>query len=670
MNRIFFAENLIRLRLNFLVCRLLAGALLVAATGTAWAQAPADSARLSRRLHRLGEVRVRAVGPERFAVGSRRYAADSVTLSQYRNGTVAELLQERTPLYIKSYGPGQLASVTMRGTSAQHTAVLWNGLNITLPTLGQNDFALLPVGASTSLTVQPGPAAALYGSGAIGGAVLLATAPDWRPGLRGSVQADAGSFGLRGSSLDVSAAGGAVAVRVAASYRQADNNYPYTTAEFGGPVRRVLTGAALRHQWSLAPEVALRLGAAGQLTASAWLTDTDREVEPAAGVVRNARQYDRSRRFVLGYRHLASARAQWVVRAAWFEDVLNYHDLTILSDSRVRTTQAQAEYTAAVGNRGSLQLGAEVQHFDATFSEYLNPVTTENRAAAFALFRYDPRPGLRLTANLRQAALPQGRPLTPTLGLEWDVWTSGPVDSLTQAPTQSLTAKASSARSYRAPTLNERYYNPGGNPALRPETGLGYEAGLLHRLALSARTTLQTELTGYQQVVDNWVQWTPGPEGFWRPRNLRQVRTQGLEASSALVRRRGAQGFTARAAYSLTRARTSQPTSDDPVPAGQPLPYVPMHTGAISVEYAWRAWRLGATSSFSSYRYTDAAARAYLPGYGLLGGNLSYTLHPVGKAEILLLLQATNLLNHGYESYEGRPAPPRALVGSLRLGWR
>ncbi|MGY3091401.1 vitamin B12 transporter [Hymenobacter sp. UYAg731] len=658
------------LLLNWLavVCGLLAG------TGVAQAQSlravPPDSARLSRRLHRLAEVNVRAVGPERFATGSRHYEADSATLSQYRDGTVAELLQDRTPLYIKSYGPGQLASISIRGTSAQQTAVLWNGLNIMLPTLGQNDFALLPVGANTRLAVQSGPSAALYGSGAIGGAVLLNTAPDWRPGLRGSVQADAGSFGLRGGSAEVSTASTAVAVRVAASYRQALNNYPYTTQEFGGPVRHTLAGAALRHQWSLAPEVALRVGPAGQLTASAWFTDTDREVQPAAtGLNRRAEQFDQSRRLVLSYRHQASARAQWLVRAAAFEDVLNYHDISITSDSRVRTTQGQAEYTAAVGTRGSLRLGAEVQHFSTTFREYASPLTTENRAAAFALFRYDPQPRLRLTANLRQAALPQGNPLTPTAGLEWDVWTNGPaLDSLSYSAAQSLTFKASAARTYRAPTLNERFFNPGGNPNLRPEIGLGYEAGLLHRAQLAPRTTLQTELTGYRQLVDDWVQWTPGPEGYWRPRNLRQVLTQGLEASTALTLRRGAHRLGARAAYTFTQARTRRATPDDPVPVGQPLPYVPTHTGTLSLDYAWHAWRVAAAASATSYRYTDATAQAFLPGYGLLGGSVGYALRLHG-AEALLLLQGTNLLSHAYDSYEGRPAPPRALSVSLRLSW-
>ena len=168
--------------------------------------------------------------------------------------------------------------------------------------------------------------------------------------------------------------------------------------------------------------------------------------------------------------------------------------------------------------------------------------------------------------------------------------------------------------------------------------------------------------------MDNWVQWTPGAEG-WRPRNLRQVLTQGTELSSAFTLLRGQHRLTARAAYGFTQARTSQPTDDDLVPAGQPLAYVSAHTAAFGLDYAWRGWRVGASSSASSYRYTDATARAYLPGYGLLGGNVSYTLHPAKKAEILLLLQATNLLNHAYESYAGRPAPPRAIVVSLRVGW-
>lgn len=656
-------------------------ALLLAGPGAALAQQPrpfptppipSDSARLTGHQHRLPAVQVRAVGPERFAVGSRRLTLDSAALSQFRGGSLADVLQARTPLVLKNYGPGQLATIALRGTSAQHTAVLWNGLNIMLPTLGQNDFALLPVGATTQIAVQPGPAAALYGSGAIGGAVLLDTAPDYRPGWRGSVQADAGSFGLAGGSVEARAATAAVAVRLAASYRQAQNNYPYLLREAQGPVRHFLQNAALRHQWSLSPDLAWRVGAAGELTAAAWLTDTDREIQSGVGVAGSqARERDQSRRLVLGYRRVA-ARRQWAVRGAWFDDVLNYQDGGLLSNSRVQTTQAQAEHTAALGARGSLRLGAEAQHFTAQVDGYGGPAVAENRAAAFALLRYDPRPALRLSANLRQAFLPAGpAPLTPTAGLEWDLLQMQ-ADSITKSPSHQITAKASAARSYRAPTLNERFWRPGGNPALRPEEGVGGEVGLRHRLASRrAETSLETELTAFRQDVDDWVQWLPDAgTGIWSPRNLRRVRSQGLEASTALRRRRGRYAAGVQLAYHYTDARKTQGSSADADPVGVQLAFVPRHQASLSTDHDWRGWHLSGTFSFGSFRYINASGTDFLPATGLLGAALGRTLRGPASTSLLVLVQATNLLNQAYDSYPGRPAPPRAFSASLRLYWR
>ena len=651
---------------------------LLAESGGASAQAfatvpaaPPDSARLAHRLHRLTEVRVQAIGPERFAVGSRRLELDSAVLAQYRGATLAEVLQARTPLVLKNYGPGQLATIALRGTSAQHTAVLWNGLNIMLPTLGQNDFALLPLAASTRVAIQPGPAAALYGSGAVGGAVLLNTEPSWRPGFHGSAQADVGSFGLVGGSIEARAATPAVAVRVAASYREARNNYAYVVREVRGPVRYILQNAALRHQWSFSPDVAWRVGQAGEFTAAAWLTDTDREIQAGTAVANSqARERDQSARLVLGYRHIA-ARQQWAVRGAWFEDVLNYRDGEAKSNSRVRTTQAQAEHTAALGARGSLRLGAEAQHFAALVDGYGSTTITENRAAAFALLRYDPRPALRLSANLRQAALPAGlAPLTPTLGLEWDLFRAE-TDSLVQSFSHLVTLKASAARSYRAPTLNERYWRPGGNPDLRPESGLGYEAGLRHRLAWPHGPTLETELTAFRQDVDDWVQWLPSSgTGIWSPRNLRQVRSQGVEASTALRYRHGRYAGGAQLAYHFTDTRKTQGTVADSDPVGVQLAFVPQHQASFGTDHHWRGWQLSNTLVFTSFRYINASGTDFLPATTLLGATLGRALPGPAGTSLLVLLQASNLLNQAYASYPGRPAPPRAFGASLRLGWQ
>ena len=656
--------------------------LVLLASPGAHAQAPHPADTLTTRPHRLPEARVRAVRPSRFAVGATQWAVDSLALSQQRTGTVADVLAARTPAYIKNYGPGQLASISLRGTAARHTAVLWNGFNINLPTLGEADFNLLPLNGLRDVVVQPGPAAALYGNGAIGGTVLLDTSPDFQPSpLRATVQGDLGAWGLRGTSATVQAAGGRVAVRAAASYRQAANNYPYLNPEFTGLVRRYATNAALLHQWSLSQDMALRLGTASELTAGAWLTDADRQIQVAAGAANDhARERDQSRRLLLGYRRVLANGGQWAVRTAWFEDVLNYTaDQVARSNSDVQTTQAQGEYTRPLGRRATLRLGAEAQYFAAVVDGYGGAIS-ENRGAAFALLRYDPRPGLRLTGNLRQALLPVGlAPLTPTVGAEWDVFAQQKfaADSIHQSLNQatnslihSLTLKANLARTYRAPTLNERYWQPGGNPNLRPENGGGGEAGLRYQRPLGRATALTGELTGYSQTVNEWVQWLPNERGIYSPRNLRQVRSQGLEAVLGLRYGRGRYALHGRASYALTSTRKTQGTPDDPDPTGRQLAFVPLHQLALSLDQTLGPWQLGTTLGRTGLVYADNSGTSYLPAYWPLAATAGYTLRGAGPLALTVLVQGSNLLNLSYYTYSARPAPPRALLASLRLGWR
>ncbi len=111
--------------------------------------------------------------PERFMSGLKVQKIDSVTMEQFRFRNITDLLSLNTPIIIKNYGPGQLATVAFRGTSANHTAVLWNGLNINLPTLGQTDFSTIPVAGFDQLSVQYGSSASVVGTDAVGGSILL-----------------------------------------------------------------------------------------------------------------------------------------------------------------------------------------------------------------------------------------------------------------------------------------------------------------------------------------------------------------------------------------------------------------------------------------------------------------------------------------------------------------
>ena len=59
---------------------------------------------------------------------------------QRNMGLLTDNLKFTSPIYFKQNGYGMVSSASFRGTSAQQTAVVWNGININSQLTGQTDF--------------------------------------------------------------------------------------------------------------------------------------------------------------------------------------------------------------------------------------------------------------------------------------------------------------------------------------------------------------------------------------------------------------------------------------------------------------------------------------------------------------------------------------------------
>ena len=143
----------------------------------------------------IDEVKVVGFSTEHFMVGLKVQKIDSTTLARFQFQTLADFLQFQSPIALKSYGSGQLTSISFRGTSATHTAVVWNGVNINSPMAGETDFSTVPVLGFDQLSIQYGSAASCVGSGAVGGSILLSSVPQWKQkGVNLTVGGQYGSF--------------------------------------------------------------------------------------------------------------------------------------------------------------------------------------------------------------------------------------------------------------------------------------------------------------------------------------------------------------------------------------------------------------------------------------------------------------------------------------------
>ena len=110
---------------------------------------------------------------------------------------------------VQTGSPGGATSVFLRGSNANHTKVLVDGIDVSDPTspTGAFDFGHLLTSGIDRIEVLRGPQSGLYGSDAIGGVIDIRTKPGSGPAqVTGSVEA--GSFGTFNQTGGISGSSG------------------------------------------------------------------------------------------------------------------------------------------------------------------------------------------------------------------------------------------------------------------------------------------------------------------------------------------------------------------------------------------------------------------------------------------------------------------------------
>lgn len=605
----------------------------------------------------LCEVTVRGVRPERFMVGQKVQEIDSVQLTRFRYSTLADFLQFQTSAAFKSYGAGQAASIAFRGTSANHTAVLWNGININSPSLGQTDFSTVPLAGFDQMSVQYGSAASCVGTDAVGGSIQLRSVPDFnQKGIQAlmavrleSSQNYTGQAGLRfhqtlGRQWNLSGK--------TLLYGSIFNN------DFGTAPRSTRQG----ERYSFEPTRTAQKGVVQDLywqhqkgnliSLNLWLTDNILTIQPNHLPLREVTRTQ-------AYRVLSSYQlGKTLIRTGFIRDVIDYGKGENLDPSHteidrfILRTEHDFSWIQSCDKGTNLKIGAELVHYNARVDSYGNEVKRENRADFYALLRHQFNPNLSASLNLRQALVTRfNPPFTPSLGAEYTV--------LTRAGTK-IIFNGNTSLSYRVPTLNERYWANLGNPDLRPERGFNKELGLTWKQRLTETNQFQLSATAFHNLIDDWTYWNP--ERNYRVENLQQVLTKGLEITMTLKANLSKTRWEANLNYGLTHASQQKiygAYTQDFI--GKQLIYVPRHAMGGTLTASRGKASLTVQQQVNSERYTtfDHSGRPFAPYY-LLNAVLNYSVQN-GNLRSDVSLQGNNLTNTVYPNLKKNAMPMRTV---------
>ncbi|MCC5920644.1 MAG: TonB-dependent receptor [Cyclobacteriaceae bacterium] len=588
----------------------------------------------------LKGIEVTAQPYEKYRVGRRVSLVDSADLARNGSQNLAEILSRNSPAYFRTYGHGMLSTSSVRGLSASHTALLWHGANINLPTLGQSDFSLVPAGLFDDIELELGSNSALFGSDAMGGAVQLKDQFLPKDGIQLRTDLEAGSFGFMSLLQKVQFRSDQWSGNTAVFYQTAENDFSYTNPFFAGRPEMQMQNAAFA-SIGLKQDLNYQINQKNQLSFNVWLQDMDRQVQPTmARPQGDDHQADRNFRLRLAWNREAE-RTSWTSQNFFFRDEMNFNGAI----SQVNRFQHQTENELFLSENLSIRSGLLAQYFEAFNNNLGANGVNEWRIEVFNSILYQPIDRLLLSINLRQGHV-EGFPMpfTPSLGWEYTV---------SEHDDHTITWLGSGGRSYRVPTLNDRFWSPGGDPNLRPEDAWSVETGF--RLEKKFSNHLwSTEVTAYHKWVSNWIAWVPGPT-FWSPQNIHEVEALGLELGgnySYQIKER--QQIRVGLQYAYTQSNRIRASGLAPTQ----LMYVPFHSGILFSEWGFNGASIRAEVNHTGMRYTTMDNSLNLEAFNLFNLFIGYPLE-VGKNTLRPQIRVMNVLNTDFQNYANRAMPGR-----------
>jgi len=442
--------------------------------------------------------------------------------------TAGEAAERMTSVQVSPVGGlGSVQTAQIRGATTEQNLLLIDGRPVGgIAFGGSQDMTEIPVEAIDRIEVVRGGVSALYGPNAMGGVLDVIT-------RRGSEKAtadaeyDYGSYGRNIFRASGGGKSGPLDFFVYGDTQHEDGfrqNSQADTLNAGGNVGVTLSNASrLTVDGS---EYQSAVGVPGQIFIPTNQFNNDAERQATTP---DAKQYTDTKALRFAYTEPLPAESQLSLKAWGSERRIIYKDDFSNTDRFEGSHGAEAQFDLPLG----FVVGGDFIHDREDSTDHLTPSNTFIRFAEnYAFFAQDTMKWKMITL------IPSGRFDHHTAFGD----TSNPrVQALADA-TPWLRFSGSSARSFRAPTIDDLYYphtdfgafaDPfsgrytdftyQGNPGLKPETAWTYDAGFElydDRASLQA-TYFRANVTNLIQTIDTFTTHSgTGADPTWKRRRL------------------------------------------------------------------------------------------------------------------------------------------------------
>lgn len=606
-------------------------------------------------------------------------------LEQKKIRTVIDALRLAQGVFATSSGgPGTEATVKMRGAFARHTLVMIDGVIVNSPTTGSYDFANLTAENIDRIEILRGAQSMLYGSDAIGGVISIYT----KKGI-GSPRVGAfmeyGSFATFREGGSISGAKGLFDFSVSASR--------WDTSSFSAI--NYSRGAFERdgfHNTQVSAKVGAALPNDGRAEFNMRWYDSRTSFD---GFADSGAPAD-----VFGAR---STSRNLILNGTWTQPITTWWTTKLTlsqANERLRSNSGNAGFNLNTRQLIPASPTSCFPTFDACFTPFSSDLEILNRRLEW---QNDVRIGeiFLLTAGyqLRReegdspgfyGATEPSRIISSNAGFAqaqinlWDrlfLTAGGRHDSYNRfedATTYRVTGgylvketgtkfRGSYATGFKAPTLNDLFFQGFGNPNLKPEKSLSMDLGIEQSLF---NDRLQLSAGYFWNRFQNLIQFAsggslcpPGSFGFC-PINVADAKTQGWEFAFKL---NVFTGLDLRGQYTHTLTRAFD-TPGNPLGGDKRLPRWPVDQASIGFTYQpIEAFVLNIDYRFVGARNNNLSNNPSekLGVFNIVDLSASYDVTKNWQAYV----RVDNLFNENYEEIFLFGRPIRSIFGGIRINY-
>jgi vitamin B12 transporter len=609
----------------------------------------------------LTEIEIYGDRYSAFSTANKTQKLDSSDVATYKSSDLSSILKTRSGVFIKGYGPGMLATPSLRGSSASQTALLWNGFNIQSPMHGQNDLSLFPVAFSDAIQIQHGGTGSIWGSGAIGGAISLNNSTDFDGKIHIESEAQSGTTENHTQLLNFRISGEKLSTTLRIFNLNANNKFDYINPYTNDSIIQTRQNSSVIQKGVL-NEIYYRNGKNNFAVVRFWYQNNERNIPPTLLQSNTgAFQKDETIRITASWQK-AFSKTLAKLQTAYFDETIFYQDsIGTESLSKAKTYIQEIDYRILNFRNHSINIGANNNIVSAESNHYPSNLTI-NRFAVFSAWKWNNKPStLSFFASARKEWQQKHEiPFVPSFGFSYFL-------------TKDISVKGNVGKSFRMPSVNDLYWVPGGNPDLLPESGWSQDLSFIFDKQMTSekdknslhfsRTTFS--ITGFHRKIDNWIIWLP-QSGLWTPQNIMEVRSKGLEFENSYELKSKNSVYNLRLFYDYISSENEKQKSPNDASVGKQLIYTPQHSMRALFSATYKSIGFYYENSLVGKRYTSSDNLEWLEPYNISNTGVSYSFN-YNNWILTSGFEVQNIFNSNYMIVVGNPMPLRYYQVKINL---